>query len=537
MWSGGLWLILRFAPRTSTRLARWLPFRHHELIFLPLPGLRDFFLTLAEEDHPLALSLIQEASATLGQKHAARSALIELQALSLENAARKGHWAEAIALDLKFLAGNMATPELAAPFAAFQSAARDVHAAHLTTSYERQRKGLERARLTLQAFRTAFAGQKDPDEQQQRLQSTAHVWLNEIDEDLRKFSEKEQRHRRISTPFEPGSVLDTAIDKDHANLFKGRHDLIRVIDHDLADDRRAPLLLRGQRRMGKSSLLRMLPERLGTGTTVVTLNFQGLSGQRHRAEPHRWLAEEIAKARPELGTPLPDSTWGETLAWLQKAEGALGDTRLLVAIDEVERLQMGIEEGWTSAAFLDFVRAAGDGLRKIRVLLVSAHPPHRLGHAWTDRLINVVQRELTYLTPEQATDLAQNPEPRFPDIYPRGGVERIVRETNGHPYLVQLVCDELIRDLNGQGRLQATDKDLTRAFDAALNATSLFQELWTERTKDEQELLRTLASAGARRLKPTTVLKELRQQGYVAERDGVSAISVPLFGRWIRENA
>lgn len=173
----------------------------------------------------------------------------------------------------------------------------------------------------------------------------------------------------------------------------------------------------------------MLPERLGAGTTVIIVGFQNLSGSPHREHPHRWLAEELQKARPALPKPPDSPAWGETLTWFQQAEAALGETRVLLALDEIERVQTGINEGWGSPAFLDFLRAAGDSLRRIRLLLVAANPLHRLGPAWTDRLISVVHREITYLLPVEAEDLIQNPMPGFPDIYPPGCVARIVRET------------------------------------------------------------------------------------------------------------
>ncbi|EYF06770.1 hypothetical protein [Chondromyces apiculatus] len=210
---------------------------------------------------------------------------------------------------------------------------------------------------------------------------------------------------------------------------------------------------------------------------------------------------------------------------------------ILIAIDEIERLQTGIEEGWTSAAFLDFLRAAGDSLRRTRLLLVCAHPLHRLGRAWTDRLISVIHREITYLAPEEAEALLCDPMPGFPEIYPPGGVARIVRDTNGHPYLVQLVADALIRNLNGRSSLSAKEADLTRALDRALTDTPFFQELWSDRTEEERELLLRLAEREPLTLEASTALKELVHGGYVTIAADQHRIAVPLFRTWIQEHA
>ena len=117
------------------------------------------------------------------------------------------------------------------------------------------------------------------------------------------------------------------------------------------------------------------------------------------------------------------------------------------------------------------------------------------------------------------------------------GVERIVQQTRGHPYLVQFVCDALVRDAAVERQRKATDDDLTRAFDRTLRDTVLFRELWTDRTDDERAVLRELAKAEEALAPEGTALRELVQQGYVEPRDGRYTIAVPLFRTWIRDNA
>jgi hypothetical protein len=79
------------------------------------------------------------------------------------------------------------------------------------------------------------------------------------------LAEEMREHPQVPTPFVAGPVLTA----DKPSVFKGRKDLVSFIDHDLTGDRRGPLWLCGQRRMGKSSLLEMLPVQLGAGTEVV----------------------------------------------------------------------------------------------------------------------------------------------------------------------------------------------------------------------------------------------------------------------------
>lgn len=97
-------------------------------------------------------------------------------------------------------------------------------------------------------------------------------------------------------------------------------------------------------------------------------NFQSLSGDAHRETPHRRVLADIAAHAP--GTPAPPESdrWGDGLRWLEELDRACTDRRLLAVIDEIERVEDGIRDGWCSSDFLDFLRAAGDALHHIRLL-------------------------------------------------------------------------------------------------------------------------------------------------------------------------
>lgn len=517
------------------RLARWLPFRHHDFIYFPLSGLKDFLIGLSEVDAGLAEELLSEAASSIGQKGPARRALAEIQARQLERAVRERFLARVAARDLSFLpaAGEGAGPDRFTPF---QAAATDLQAARVSHNQLHRRRALARAEKSLSSGLLEILGRRRRSLEERRLITVYHLWLDVVREEGAVLARDEAERPQVPLAF----VAGPALSRDDADLFKGRKDLVRLIDHDLTGDRRAPLLLFGQRRMGKSSLLNILPVVLGTATTVVKLNFQGLSGSPFRDRPHAWVAQEIAAQLP--GAPPPPAEgapWNATVVWLLDAEVELArdDRRILLAIDEVERLEDGIRAGWASSDFLDFVRSAGDALHRIRFLLATAHPLPRLGPHWVDRLINVLLRRLEPLDETAARALIVEPVPGFPDIYPPGGVDRILGQTAGHPYLIQLVCDILCRGLNEKERLHATDDDLERAFDRALSETPLFDELWRQRSAEEQTALKSLAAGGPAAPFETALLRGLEQEGYLTRRGGDWAVAVPLFATWIAERA
>jgi hypothetical protein len=520
-----VWLA-RLHPTQSTRLARWLPFRHHDLIYFPLPGLHSFLLHLSEVDPALTMKLLAEASASIGQKGIARRTLIELQARDLEQAAHQHRFARVADLDLPFVPSAQAL-DASSPLLLFRSAARDLSVG--VSDHRQRRLALERARRTLEGFITTSPRL---DTLSDRLQATARLWLDCLHEKERELSEDEARHPQVPSAFIAGLPLEPD-DLASKTLFKGRMDLARIVDHDLGPNRRGVLVIVGQRRMGKSSFRNWLPRLLGTGTEVLTANFQELSGHPYRATPHRWLLDLIASRLPDAPPPPASPHWTEALDWLRARDAALSDRSLLVVIDEVERVQDGIHEGWCSTDFLDFLRAAGDALRRIRFLLLTAYPLHRIGPAWVDRLISATTRNLSYLDPASAEELVRQPIPHFPDIYPEAGVLRILRETRCHPFLIQKVCDELCKHLNEHGGLRrATDDELTSVLDGVADE-KLFDELWSQRTPEEQRALHRLAST-PEPLEADPIMRQLVREGYVELQGERATLAVPLFGSWIR---
>ncbi|HYO71314.1 MAG TPA: hypothetical protein VEU33_35075 [Archangium sp.] len=281
----------RVQPERSIALARWLPFLHHDLIYLPLPGLSSFLVQLAAIEPFLTKNLLAEISASIGQKGVASRTLTELQARDLELAARSRLYARAADLDFPFLP-SVGALDPGSPLLLFQSAARDL-CIDINDHHQRHR-ALERARRTLEGFITTRVGANSSfPGLSNRLLSTARLWLDIIQDQERKLATDEALHPQVPRAFVAGAPLTPDDPRNH-HLFKGRTDLARLIKHDLDPDRRGILVIAGQRRMGKSSFRNWLPRLLGAGTDILVANFQELSGHPHRATPHRCIVDLIA---------------------------------------------------------------------------------------------------------------------------------------------------------------------------------------------------------------------------------------------------
>jgi uncharacterized protein len=529
-------------PSLLPRICPLLPFRHHDVIWLPLPGLYSLLLQAAEHepDGRLCKGVLHDAAHSPAQRRAARLALVELQARDLDKAARNRTFGRVAELDLPFFP-KLDTPDFseagqrnsARVLRAFHSAAKDLIAGG---SHQRQREAaLSRAGADIESFRKRTLKDRDPDPLSRRLLSTAGLWIDVIDDERRKLGREVKQKPEVPSAFVAGAAL-TPDDPENRTLFKARDALIELIQHDLAPNQRGALFVFGQRRMGKTSLLNYLPILLGNGARVVPVDFQTLSLDPHRQTPHRAVLSALASTVGGALAP-PDSPDAKiALDWLKRLDRTLTDRSLLVVIDEIERVEDGIRVGWCNRDFLDFLGGAGSDLRRIRFLLLCGYPLHRLGDHWVDRLVSVTSRSISYLADPDARDLMQHPIPDFPDIYPEGGVDRILAATACHPYLLQKVGDELCRLLNAAHRQKATDADLEKALDAVVNGADLFDELWRQRNDEERASLKRMAGASAP-IEPDPAARDLVRQGFaVKDEGGKVAIAVPLFREWIVEH-
>ncbi len=165
------WLLCRLPFRGERAIAR-LPFRHHDLIYLPLPGLVRFLVDL-RDDPDTAQQLIAEAAASVGQKGPARKALVELQAITLEEVASGRSFVSVAEQQLPFLP----TPGEEHPaFKTFVDAAGDLGLARSTGSHAARRRALQRADNRLAGFENRIAGERRPDLLSRRLLVTAGRW-------------------------------------------------------------------------------------------------------------------------------------------------------------------------------------------------------------------------------------------------------------------------------------------------------------------------------------------------------------------------
>jgi hypothetical protein len=298
--------------------------------------------------------------------------------------------------------------------------------------------------------------------------------------------------------------------------FRGRADILRQIETHWASGGLMPaIILYGHRRMGKTSILRSLVKNTDSHNLYVYLDLQRSSMIEHTGQLLRDFAETmhkvVVKFYPGLG-PFPEyadfsglDAGRRTLdTLLDRIDTHLTESqRLILAIDEFELIETGIHEGKLDPGLLLYLRAINQEYRWLGLIFAGLHTLEEMGHDYQSCFYGQAKYiPVSYLTRDDALKLITQPHPDFSLEYEDALIDEIYRLTNGQPYLVQLLCWELVTRWNerflekGEAIPRVLKREdlepiLTPAFYQA--AGYYFDGVWGNATKNEQALLRILS--------------------------------------------
>ncbi len=466
---------------------------------LPLLNLDEYLLFVLQKDTAEARTAMAYLSSTR-QRWAAQSAQIELDARQLEQC----NSAAVIAAVHPGLATSDLTGPASALLRSFSRVSSDVAAALQQESAYNKRLALHAVEDRLDGLLRELTRSNEP--YAARFRPIVAAWRRIIGQEEQLLAAEAELRQEIDSPYIIGVPLT-----EKQEIFIGRTDVSGRIEQLLRDRRQPPLLLYGQRRVGKTSLLNNLG-RLLPGSIVPM--FVDLQGPASRAQDEAGFLYNVGRgmaqsAQRQRGVELPPLT-REMLAddpftqfdeWLDAVEGALGDQLALLMLDEFEVLERVLErERFDPEIVLGMLRHLIQHRPKFKVLLSGSHTLDEF-QRWSSYLINVQVIHIGYLNEAEARQLIETPVQGFALHYEPAASQRVLDLTRGHPFLVQLLCAEIVALKNEQPPLQrrlATVADVETAVPDALQHGSFFFADIKQNQVDAVGLgaLQTLAAAG-----------------------------------------
>jgi hypothetical protein len=466
---------------------------------LRLYGLHDH-LVLAVERDPAEGRLALDYVAAGRQRWAAQAAQIELDARGLERCAS----AEAIGGAHRSLSAGELPGPASALLRSYSRVSQDVDAALSQESAYNQRLALSAVEDRLDGLNRELM--RSDERYALRFRPIADRWRQVVADRVQALRQAVEARQEIDSPYVIGVPLAA-----RQEIFVGRGDVSARIEQLLLDRRRPPLLLYGQRRTGKTSLLNNLGRLLPS--TIVPL-LVDLQGPASLASDHAGLLYNLARAmvdsaarQREVALPplareaLVDDPFTRFDEWLDAVEAGLGGKTALLLLDEFEALEGAIARGrFEEQAVLGTLRHWIQHRPRFKVLISGSHTLDEV-QRWASYLINVQVVRIGYLEREAARQLVERPVEGFALRYEPEASGRVLALTRCHPFLVQLLCAEIVALKNEQPvdvRRLARLRDVEAAAPRALEHGSFFFADVERNQVDAagRALLRTLAARG-----------------------------------------
>jgi hypothetical protein len=474
-WNILLYQFDRRSTATKPFFLRWHSAFWDEWQRLPLQGL-DKHVLLAIKYNPEEGKAALNYLSTSRQRWAAQAVQIELDAIGLE------HCTDVVDLGKSYR--NLALGELNSPvsslLSSFSRISEDIAAALEQNSAYNKRLALTAIAEKLNGLIRELT--RSSDKYAVRFRPIANSWYEIVTNYVRELATTVELRQEIDNPYIIGVPLT-----EQQEIFTGRTDIGTRIEQLILDRRRPPLLLYGQRRMGKTSLLNNLGRLLPNSIIPMFVDLQGPVSS---ASDYAGFLYNIARsmtnsaqrqsafALPSLDREtLQDDPFTRFDEWLDKVEQKLEQNTALLALDEFEALDNAIaKKRFDEQDVLGMLRHLIQHRPRFKVLIAGSHTIEEF-QRWASYLINVQVVHIGYLKEPEARQLIERPVTDFTLRYEPDAVDRALQLTRCHPFLIQLLCGEIVALKNEQDpsiRRLATLADVEAAIPAALSVGSFF---------------------------------------------------------------
>ncbi len=283
-------------------------------------------------------------------------------------------------------------------------------------------------------------------------------------------------------------------------LFFGREEDFRFIRTKLqAEEQGCVILLRGERRTGKTSILyQILNGRLGPDFLPVFIDMQGIVVQTD-GELLSELAAKIREAALAGSTANVSSlsvaifTYPDFNHFMDALLGAIGHRRLVLLMDEYELIETKVTSGKLSPEIFGYLDSLL--IRHARLSYVfTGSKGLEFTAGWAPILARSVYRDISFLARKDAQALVCTPLQARIRFAP-GTVSSLLRLSNGHPFFTQALCQTMVEVLNELKTNLVDGKCVEETVRRLLeNAPPQLYYLWTTFATPEKAVLSGLAT-------------------------------------------
>ncbi len=344
------------------------------------------------------------------------------------------------------------------------------------------------------------------------------------------------------------------------NLFVGRELIFRRILGLLENQFDKPsIILHGQRRMGKTSILYHIEDYFKNSSTkfnIITIlaDMQSVTQVKNVGEFLYNVCRIIRNTVSKYGVmvELPTVESFEKRPFLRFDEFLDELTKLIspysyifLMLDEFEEIEYKIKQGIFQKNLLEEFRSIMQHREKLFLIFSGSHALNEMCKDFWSPFFHIAEPiKIGYLSDEAATRLITTPWENFPISYELAAVKEIMRITGNQPMLIQVICRTLIDQMNEQLDSQQIlpykfpklrIQNVHEAIGQSLTGSYYFEAMWNSLEKSEQMLLTNMARGKEETSQniDDDVVHSLQKKELLTNDN---KYRIPLLHDWIREN-
>jgi len=317
--------------------------------------------------------------------------------------------------------------------------------------------------------------------------------------DRLELRESHQEFRYIPNPYSTGAPTQDR------KMFYGREEDIDFLRNNLVRDAKTVIVLYGQRRSGKTTLLLQLMHGSALDEhTPVLIDMQRVS---YNITINNFLyrvSYSIAQAmkkkhllirQPELDDFQIDPTHSFDV-FLDNVEEQLAGQRLIFLIDEFEVLEEQVVKGKLQPEIFEYLRDIIQYRQSVNCLFSGTHKITKFTKWYRSVFFNIARHyQLSRLSSQGAEDLIQKPVAGYLEYEPLT-VKKIRQLTADQPYLIHLMCRALVDYCNDRRKTYATINDVNTVLHEVMQTGQFhFDWLWDQIAPEERVALSAIAEA------------------------------------------
>jgi hypothetical protein len=354
-------------------------------------------------------------------------------------------------------------------------------------------------------------------------------------------------------------------DPVEGQLFVGREDIFQKMKEIWSNPSHIQsMVLYGHRRMGKTSILRNVNQKIGQNLRLGYLNLQSVGSANQGVSDILMAISDAIAETLEIEPPnrqdlldLPERTFENYLKQILREMPYQG---LIIALDEFEELETLINEGAIHSTFIKVLRSWIQMNPKLGFILAGLHTLDEMSRDYFSPFFSGFGESLriTFLSPASTRQLLTEPTEDFALRYDRTSVEYIHELTYGQAYLVNLIGFRLVSRFNRlrfeqnseiNDIITRDDVDAVVTDEILQRATYYFEGVWNQAAKGaprQQDILQALAEYTEGREKEELqqelgienqdldrAIATLKHHDVIGEDGTKIKILVELFRRWL----